>query len=84
MFLGQQNEQPPVLTCLFPPTPLADWRCPMCRDLCNCSFHRSKRGWAPTGTLYRHAIAEGERCVRVGRRVMGATHWHNVAATRQH
>ncbi|PSC73301.1 ubiquitin-ligase zinc ion binding [Micractinium conductrix] len=36
-----------------------DWRCPLCRDLCNCSFHRSKRGWAPTGTLYRRAIAEG-------------------------
>jgi hypothetical protein len=40
-----------------------DWRCPMCRDLCNCSFHRSKRGWAPTGTLYRHAIAEGYKSV---------------------
>lgn len=37
-----------------------DWLCPLCRDICNCSFHRSKRGWAPTGTLYRHAIAEGE------------------------
>ncbi|KAI3432866.1 hypothetical protein D9Q98_010449 [Chlorella vulgaris] len=36
-----------------------EWLCPLCRDICNCSFHRSKSGWAPTGTLYRHAIAEG-------------------------
>ncbi|KAK2079699.1 hypothetical protein QBZ16_002094 [Prototheca wickerhamii] len=36
-----------------------EWRCPSCRDLCNCSFHRSRRGWAPTGTLYRAASAEG-------------------------
>ena len=36
-----------------------DWICPPCRDLCNCSFHRSRRGWAPTGTLYRRSIAEG-------------------------
>ena len=35
------------------------WVCPPCRDLCNCSFHRSKRGWCPTGTLYRKSIAEG-------------------------
>ncbi len=35
------------------------WTCPLCRDICNCSFHRSKRGWAPTGTLYRRATAEG-------------------------
>lgn len=50
------REQPRPAAAL----PLADWRCPMCRDLCNCSFHRSKRGWAPTGTLYRLASAEGE------------------------
>ena len=36
-----------------------DWVCPPCRDLCNCSFHRTRKGWAPTGTLYRRAIAEG-------------------------
>lgn len=34
------------------------WICPPCRDLCNCSFHRTRRGWAPTGSLYRHVIAE--------------------------
>ena len=40
---------------------LADgaWVCPPCRGLCNCSFHRIRAGWAPTGTLYRRAIAEG-------------------------
>lgn len=37
----------------------SSWVCPPCRDLCNCSFHRSKRGWCPTGTLYRKSIAEG-------------------------
>lgn len=35
------------------------WVCPTCRDLCNCSFHRTRKGWAPTGTLYRRAITEG-------------------------
>ena len=34
------------------------WVCPPCRGLCNCSFHRIRAGWAPTGTLYRRAIAE--------------------------
>eukprot|EP00887_Chlorella_sp_A99_P006806 scaffold2.g6806.t1 len=40
-----------------------NWVCPPCRDLCNCSFHRSRRGWAPTGTLYRRAAAEGYKSV---------------------
>ena len=35
------------------------WVCPPCRGLCNCSFHRARRGWAPTGSLYRYALAEG-------------------------
>ena len=37
-----------------------EWTCPVCRGLCNCSNHRIRRGWAPTGSLYRRAIAEGE------------------------
>ncbi|EEH57331.1 uncharacterized protein MICPUCDRAFT_58101 [Micromonas pusilla CCMP1545] len=37
----------------------AKWRCPPCRDLCNCSFCRQRKGWPPTGTLYRRAIKEG-------------------------
>lgn len=36
-----------------------EWTCPVCRGLCNCSNHRIRRGWAPTGSLYRRAIAEG-------------------------
>ena len=39
--------------------PKDGWACPPCRDLCNCSFHRSRRGWCPTGSLYRKAQAEG-------------------------
>lgn len=35
------------------------WTCPPCRDLCNCSFCRQRKGWPPTGTLYRRAIREG-------------------------
>ena len=35
------------------------WRCPSCRDLCNCSFCRQRKGLPPTGTLYRRAIKEG-------------------------
>lgn len=35
------------------------WVCPPCRGLCNCSFHRARRGWAPTSSLYRYALAEG-------------------------
>ena len=38
------------------------WRhSPSCRaDICNCSIHRIRRGWAPTGSMYRQAIAAGE------------------------
>jgi hypothetical protein len=39
------------------------WVCPPCRDLCNCSFCRSRKGWCPTGTLYRRAEAERYRSV---------------------
>jgi hypothetical protein len=37
----------------------AQWTCPSCRDICNCSFCRSKKGWPPTGAMYRTAVAEG-------------------------
>jgi hypothetical protein len=30
-----------------------DWICPVCRDICNCSFCRTKKGWLPTGAAYR-------------------------------
>lgn len=35
------------------------WACPVCRGLCNCSNHRHRRGWAPTGSMYRSAIGQG-------------------------
>lgn len=34
--------------------------CPCCRDICNCSNHRNKKGWAPTKALHRSAKARGE------------------------
>ena len=37
----------------------AAWRCPPCRDLCNCSFCRQRKGWPPTGSMYRRALREG-------------------------
>ncbi|KAL4180366.1 hypothetical protein AMTRI_Chr13g124850 [Amborella trichopoda] len=30
-----------------------DWICPVCRGICNCSVCRLKKGWPPTGALYR-------------------------------
>ncbi|KAK9833126.1 hypothetical protein WJX74_007989 [Apatococcus lobatus] len=42
---------------------MAKWVCPVCRGICNCSFHRSRRGWAPTGSMYRSAIAAGYKSV---------------------
>lgn len=41
----------------------SDWKCPSCRDLCNCSFCRSRKGYPPTGSMYRRAIAEGFQSV---------------------
>lgn len=48
-----------------PPSPSpsrhnADWVCPCCRDLCNCSTHRKKRRWEATGALHRSVKARGE------------------------
>ena len=39
------------------------WVCPPCRDLCNCSFCRGRKGWCPTGTMYRRALEQGYRSV---------------------
>ncbi|RKO88899.1 zinc-finger domain of monoamine-oxidase A repressor R1-domain-containing protein [Blyttiomyces helicus] len=35
------------------------WECPRCRDICNCSICRKKRGLAATGQLVHHAKAKG-------------------------
>lgn len=44
----------------------ADWICPGCRDLCNCSSPncmRIKRGWFPTQTLWHEARKHGFKSV---------------------
>lgn len=43
-----------------PPCCHADWVCPCCRDLCNCSTHRKKKKWEATGQLHRSVKARGE------------------------
>ncbi|XP_024521599.1 cell division cycle-associated 7-like protein [Selaginella moellendorffii] len=44
---------------------LADksWKCPVCRGICNCSICRTRKGWAPTGNLYRTALRMGYKSV---------------------
>ncbi|KAL2650642.1 hypothetical protein R1flu_018770 [Riccia fluitans] len=39
------------------------WTCPGCRGICNCSICRMRKGWAPTGNLFRYALSEGFRSV---------------------
>ncbi|PIA39631.1 hypothetical protein AQUCO_02600230v1 [Aquilegia coerulea] len=36
---------------------LSDWKCPRCRDICNCSICMKKKGAQPTGVL-AHAAKE--------------------------
>uniref|UniRef100_A0A803LKN9 DDT domain-containing protein n=1 Tax=Chenopodium quinoa TaxID=63459 RepID=A0A803LKN9_CHEQI len=38
---------------------LDNWNCPKCRDICNCSFCRKKKGHKPTGILAHTAKATG-------------------------
>ncbi|XP_077233158.1 uncharacterized protein LOC143875480 [Tasmannia lanceolata] len=40
-----------------------DWICPACRGICNCSLCRLKKGWAPTGSLYRKVSHLGFKSV---------------------
>ncbi|KAL5722235.1 hypothetical protein ACHQM5_005779 [Ranunculus cassubicifolius] len=42
---------------------LDDWKCPKCREICNCSFCMKKRGHQPTGILVHTAKATGFRSV---------------------
>ncbi|CAA7387682.1 unnamed protein product [Spirodela intermedia] len=39
------------------------WVCPVCRDICNCSLCRTKKGWAPTGCLYKKVVSLGFKSV---------------------
>ncbi|KAL6842850.1 hypothetical protein ACP4OV_027163 [Aristida adscensionis] len=40
-----------------------NWICPVCRDICNCSICRTKKGWFPTGTAYRKVVSLGYKSV---------------------
>lgn len=40
-----------------------DWRCPVCRGICNCSLCRQAKGWPPTGPLYKKINRLGYKSV---------------------
>ncbi|GJP43883.1 hypothetical protein CLOM_g3283 [Closterium sp. NIES-68] len=44
---------------------LADptWECPVCRDICNCSICRNRKGWGPTGQLFHKVWGAGYQSV---------------------
>ncbi|QCD93235.1 hypothetical protein DEO72_LG5g1307 [Vigna unguiculata] len=42
---------------------LDNWACPKCRNICNCSFCRKKKGELPTGPLFHTAKATGFKSV---------------------
>ncbi|QCD94387.1 hypothetical protein DEO72_LG5g2470 [Vigna unguiculata] len=42
---------------------LADWICPKCRGVCNCSLCQKRRGEVPTGQMYRSAKESGFKSV---------------------
>lgn len=41
----------------------ANWICPVCRGICNCSLCRQAKGWPPTGPLYRKITSLGYKSV---------------------
>ncbi|XP_020104611.1 uncharacterized protein LOC109721402 isoform X2 [Ananas comosus] len=40
-----------------------NWICPVCRGICNCSLCRVKKGWTPTGPLYKKVTSLGYKSV---------------------
>ncbi|CAI0554271.1 unnamed protein product [Linum tenue] len=40
-----------------------NWICPVCRGICNCSFCRQAKGFAPTGIMYRKISSLGYKSV---------------------
>ncbi|CAH9070920.1 unnamed protein product [Cuscuta epithymum] len=40
-----------------------NWICPVCRDICNCSRCRRRKGWAPTGAVYNKVLEIGYKSV---------------------
>ncbi|KAJ8563156.1 hypothetical protein K7X08_031608 [Anisodus acutangulus] len=41
----------------------ANWICPVCRGICNCSRCRREKGYAPTGAVYRKVLRLGYKSV---------------------
>ncbi|XP_042512010.1 cell division cycle-associated protein 7-like [Macadamia integrifolia] len=41
----------------------SNWICPVCRGICNCSLCRVRKGWVPTGNLYRKVSNLGYKSV---------------------
>ncbi|XP_059309650.1 uncharacterized protein LOC132060709 [Lycium ferocissimum] len=41
----------------------ANWICPVCRGICNCSRCRREKGYAPTGAIYRKVMRLGYKSV---------------------
>lgn len=41
----------------------ANWICPACRGICNCSRCRREKGYAPTGAIYRKVLRLGYKSV---------------------
>ncbi|CAI5510242.1 unnamed protein product [Closterium sp. Naga37s-1] len=40
-----------------------EWECPVCRDICNCSICRNRKGWGPTGQLFHKVWGAGYQSV---------------------
>ncbi|KAL7601425.1 hypothetical protein Lser_V15G21737 [Lactuca serriola] len=51
----------------------ADWKCPRCRGICNCSFCMKKSGRIPTGTLAHTAKKNGYSSVSNLLNIKGST-----------
>ncbi|XP_065855462.1 uncharacterized protein [Euphorbia lathyris] len=41
----------------------ANWVCPVCRGICNCSLCRKAKGWEPTGCIYKKVMQLGFKSV---------------------
>ncbi|XP_060193774.1 uncharacterized protein LOC132623090 isoform X1 [Lycium barbarum] len=59
---------------------LEDWKCPKCRDICNCSFCMKRRGCQPTGQLVKTAKATGYSSVSDMLQTNGITNVDQIQA----
>ncbi|KAI3500113.1 hypothetical protein L1887_35929 [Cichorium endivia] len=62
---------------------LDEWSCPKCRDACNCSICRKKRGHEPTGQLSQMAKAGGFSSVSKMLEVKGAENVSNYKRVKE-